>query len=64
MTNHVLVLLRFPPCAAEDTVVRDLQTRGLVNLRNDIHDGLVVHLRRLEDRIDDGFIGEGDVAGK
>jgi len=64
MTNQRFILFGFSEFATEDRASRSLQSLVLSHLRKDVHYGLVIHHRRLEDRFNDRFIGEDDVAGE
>ena len=36
----------------------------MIDLSKDSHDRLVIHLRRLEDRMNDPFVGEENIVGE
>ena len=61
MTDHGFVLLRLRTFAAEDCTPRSFQILVLIGLGKYVHAILVVHLRRLKNRLDDRFVGEDNI---
>jgi len=53
-----------PSFVTKDWVTRDFRGLGITDFIRDVHDSLVVHLRRLENLIKDRFIDEGTVASE
>ena len=64
MTDHRFILLRFHHVATEDCVACHFQRVVMIDLDKDVHDSLVVHLRRLEYRTDDCFTRKHNVVGE
>ena len=64
MTDHRFILLRFHHVATEDCVACHFQRVVMIDLDKDVHDSLVVHLRRLEYRADDCFTCKHNVVGE
>ena len=64
MTDHRFILPRFHYFATEDCVARRFQRVVTIDLGEDVHNSLVVHLRRLENCIDDRFIRKHNVVGE
>ena len=64
MADHRLIFHPFCHLATEDCVARSFQKILLIDFSKDAHDGLVVHLRRLEDCIDDRFIRKHNIVGE
>ncbi|SRR5258706_735043 len=64
MADHRLILHPFCYLATEDCVVRSFQRLLMIDLSKDAHDCLVVHLRRLEDCMDDRFIRKHNGVGE
>ncbi|SRR5258706_3742952 len=64
MADHRLILHPFCHLATEDCVARSFQRLLTIDLSKDAQDCLVVHLRRLEDCMDDRFIRKHNVVGE
>ena len=64
MADHGLIRHPFFHLTAEDCVARSFQWLLTIDLSKDAHDCFVVHLRWLEDCIDDRFIGKHNVVGE
>ena len=64
MAYHRLIFHPFFHLATEDCVARSLQRLLMIDLSKDAHDCFVVHLRRLEDCMDDRFIRKHNVVGE
>ncbi len=64
MTDHKFIFLCFHHFATEDCVARSFQRVVIIDLGKDVHDSFVVHLRRLEYRMDDCFIRKHNVVGE
>jgi len=64
MADHGFILVCLRHFSTEDSVACSFERFIAINLSNDVHHSLVVHLRWLEDGMDDGFISEDDVVGE
>jgi len=64
MTHHKFILRRFLPLATAEHAVRSFQRFVIIDLGKDVHDSFVIHLRRLEYRMDDLFIRKHNVVGE
>ena len=64
MTDNRFILRRFYHFATEGRAARSFQRVVIIDLGKDVNDSLVVHLRRLEDRMDDRFIRKHNVVGE
>src|SRR5713101_819280 len=62
MTEQKCIQLGFCEVALEDHFTCLLQQTVDINLSNDVDNSLVFDLRWLEDHINDGFVGEDDIA--
>src|SRR5258706_13926939 len=64
MTDHKFILLCFHHFATEDCIACSFQRVVTIDLGKNVHDSLVVHLRRLEYCMDDCFICKHNVVGE
>src|SRR5258706_1703803 len=61
MADHRLILHPFFHLATEDCVARSFQRLLMIDLIKDTHDSLVVHLRWLEDCMDDRSVRKHNI---